>query len=107
GDVMREIVGGDEEGPRKQRAIRRLNERMIVAAGKARVEDVEEALDVELSAEGLDTIGGLVFNRLGKQGQAPRVGERVRLGDADAEIREVGDQRIKEVLVERRKETAS
>ena len=53
-----------------------------------------------LEAEGLDTIGGLVFNRLG---YLPKPGEKLELGVLKVVVKQVGPKRIEEVLVERTK----
>ena len=69
----------------------------LVAAGDARLDDLEERLGVSLEVEGLDTIGGLVFNRLG---YVPKAGEIVELDEVRITVRRVKRKRIQEVLIE-------
>tara|TARA_R110002096_G_scaffold4493_14_gene20887 strand:- start:10963 stop:12204 length:1242 start_codon:yes stop_codon:yes gene_type:complete len=70
----------------------------VVASGAARLDEVSDALGVDLTADGLDTIGGLVFNRLG---HLPLPGERLDLGSVKVVVRQVKAKRIKELLIER------
>ena len=42
-----------------------LDDGRFLVSGNARLDDVSEHLGFELEAEGIDTIGGLIFNRLG------------------------------------------
>ena len=69
----------------------------LIAAGDARLDDLEERLGVTLEAEGLDTIGGLVFNRLG---YVPKVGEVVQINGLRITVRRATRKRIQEVLIE-------
>ena len=46
--------------------------------GAARVDDLEEALGLQVPEEGFPTLGGRVFEQLQRR---PRVGDEVRLGN--------------------------
>ncbi|MEM1295215.1 MAG: hemolysin family protein [Verrucomicrobiota bacterium] len=70
----------------------------LVASGAARLDEVGDALGVDLTSDGLDTIGGLVFNRLG---HLPLPGERLDLGPVKVVVRQTNTKRIKELLIER------
>jgi len=91
-DVIEEIVGQiedefDLENPELQRdpdGSYRLSGRMLV-------EELEQALGLELSDRDEDTIGGVVFSELGRN---PGVGDRVELGPITFEVLEVQRNRI-------------
>ncbi|TMB89424.1 MAG: hypothetical protein E6J45_10165 [Chloroflexi bacterium] len=57
--------------------MRRLADGTIVADGLARVEDVNAQLGTHFDDSEVDSLGGLVFSRLGRR---PRVGDEVEIG---------------------------
>ena len=59
---------------------------------------MSEHLGFELEAEGLDTIGGFVFNRLG---YLPPSGTRFEMPRLAITIRRAGRKRIEEILLEK------
>jgi CBS domain containing-hemolysin-like protein len=69
----------------------------LIAAGSARLDDLGERLGIPLEEEGIDTIGGLVFNRLG---YLPKPGEIVEMGPLRMTVRRASRQRIQEILIE-------
>jgi CBS domain containing-hemolysin-like protein len=75
-----------------------LEEGRFLVSGNARLDDLSEHLGFELQAEGLDTIGGLVFNRLG---YLPASGTRFEMPRLAVTIRRAGRKRIEEILLEK------
>ena len=67
-------------------------------SGNARLDDLTEHLGFELEADGIDTIGGLVFNRLG---YFPVSGTRLELPHLAVTVRRAGRKRIEELLLEK------
>jgi CBS domain containing-hemolysin-like protein len=67
---------GDEYAPAAQE-LRLLGDGSVVADGLMLIEDVNEQLVTHFDASEVDTLGGLVFTRLGRR---PRVGDDVDLG---------------------------
>jgi CBS domain containing-hemolysin-like protein len=67
---------GDEFAPAAQE-LRVLGDGSVVADGLMLIEDVNEQLGTHFDASEVDTLGGLVFARLGRR---PRVGDDVDLG---------------------------
>ena len=76
-DLVARLLGeiGDEYRP-ASRELRTLPDGSLLADGLLLIEDVKEALGLQLEAEDVDTLGGLVFARLGRR---PRVGDEVDL----------------------------
>jgi len=59
---------------------------------------LREHLGFELEADGIDTIGGLVFNRLG---YLPQAGAKVELSRLTVTVRCTSRKRIEELLLEK------
>lgn len=70
----------------------------LLANGNARLEDIGEELRVSIEEEGIDTIGGLIFNEVG---QLPKPGQEIRVGGLKVTVRRVSRKRVEEVLIER------
>jgi len=75
-----------------------LEDGRFLVSGNARLDDVSEHLGFELEAEGIDTIGGLIFNRLG---YLPPPGTQFELPRLAVTIRRTGRKRIEEILLEK------
>lgn len=70
----------------------------FLVSGQARLDDLREYLGFELQADGIDTIGGLIFNQLG---QLPPEGTRLELPRLKVTIRRTSRKRIKELVLEK------
>jgi len=77
-DLVTRLLGevGDEYTPAVQE-VRTLADGTILADGLALVEDVNAQLGTHFDASEVDSLGGLVFSKLGRR---PRVGDEVDLG---------------------------
>jgi magnesium and cobalt exporter, CNNM family len=78
--------------------IERLEQGKFLVSGRARLDDLREHLGFELEADGIDTIGGLVFTRLG---YLPQAGIKVELPRVTVTVRRTSRKRIQELLVEK------
>jgi CBS domain containing-hemolysin-like protein len=67
-------------------------------SGNARLDDLTEHLGFEIDAEGIDTIGGFVFTRLGYM---PSSGSKLEIPGLAITVRRAGRKRIEEVLLEK------
>ncbi|OYW72672.1 MAG: hypothetical protein B7Z37_24145 [Verrucomicrobia bacterium 12-59-8] len=74
--------------------IRDLGAGRFLLDGGTRLDHLKEELGVDLQADGIDTIGGLVFNQLG---HVPKPGERISIDTADIKVRRIVRARIQEV----------
>jgi putative hemolysin len=97
-DIIEEIIGDAVPSGGEDLYIEALDENRLLVGGHARLDDISEHPGFELEAEGLDTISGLVFNRLG---YLPKAGEVLRLPHLKLTIRQVTRKRIGEVLIEK------
>jgi CBS domain containing-hemolysin-like protein len=75
-----------------------LGDGRFLVNGNARLDDLSEHLGFELEAEGIDTIGGFVFNRLG---YLPQSGTRFEMPRLAVTIRRTGRKRIEQMLLEK------
>jgi len=97
-DITEEIIGDALPLGDAELYIEPLEDGRLLVSGNARLDDLSEHLGFELEAEGLDTIGGLVFNRLG---YLPPSGTRFEMPRLAVTIRRAGRKRIEEMLLEK------
>ena len=74
-----------------------LGENRLLASGNARLDDINEHLGVQLAEEGIDTIGGLIYNRFGA---LPKSGAVLEFEGVRFTVRRVSRKRIEELLIE-------
>jgi CBS domain containing-hemolysin-like protein len=96
-DVIEEIVGSiqDEFDVERPELVEK-GDGVYQVSGGMLVEDLEEALGVELSERDEDTIGGVVLSELGRN---PAVGDRIELGPVTIEVLEVQLNRVATVRI--------
>jgi putative hemolysin len=98
-DILEEIVGEirDEFDTEELLEIRRVVDGSYEVMGRVTVLDFNRESGWHVEAERGDTLGGLIFNTLGR---APRRGESVRVGDYDLRVVDVSGSRIARVRVQ-------
>lgn len=96
-DIVEEIIS--DAVPRGDRAlyIETLGPGRLLVNGAARIDDINELLSCTLEAEGIDTIGGYVFNRLGT---LPKPGAQLESEGLRLHVRRTSRKRIEELLIE-------
>jgi CBS domain containing-hemolysin-like protein len=97
-DLVEEIIGDAVPRGDDSLYIEEVGKGKWLASGSARLDDLGELLGVDLQREGLDTIGGLIFNQLG---YLPKPGARLEIPPLRFEIRQSGRKRVLEVAVEK------
>jgi putative hemolysin len=100
-NILEELVGPirDEYDAREEPEIELVGERQAVVSGGAALDDVGAALGIELAVEGVDTMGGLVYAKLGR---IPRDGDLVEMPDAILEVLSMRGRRVWKVQLTRR-----
>jgi len=100
-NLLEELVGPirDEYDAREEPEIQMVAEGQAVVSGGAGLGDVGAALGVDLETEGVGTIGGLVYARLGR---IPAEGDTVELPDAVVEVISMRGRRVWKARVTRR-----
>src|SRR5215472_6282944 len=97
-DIVEEILS--DALPRGDVAlyIEPLGNGRFLVSGNARLDDLREHLGFRIDAEGIDTIGGFVFTRLG---YVPPTGTKLEIPRLVITVRRSGRKRIEEVLLEK------
>ncbi len=105
-DLVEEIVGEiHDEHERGDEEIRTLPDGSVLVDGLVPIEEFEERLGIDLPEADVETVGGLVFARLGR---VPRVGDRVEvLPGLTLEVARLRGRRIAAVRVRRAGEESS
>jgi CBS domain containing-hemolysin-like protein len=97
-DLVEEIIGDAVPLADAKLYIEDMGDGRLLASGSARLEDITEELGVRFEEEGIDTIGGLIFNRIG---QLPKKGQELQIGGLRMKVRRVSRKRVDEVLIVR------
>ena len=79
-DLLEEIVGEirDEFDEDEKNLIQSMGDREYVVDGSLKIDDINDALDLEFSSENYDSVGGLIIEKLER---LPEVGDAVTLED--------------------------
>ena len=98
-DVLEEIVGEiHDEYDVDEPSIEREGESRFWVSGRVPVDELSELLGEDMTREGIDTVGGLVYETLGR---VPRAGESVQLGAYKLVVERVRGRRVSRVYFER------
>ncbi len=97
-DVVEEILGDALSQGDVDLYIEPLENGKFLVSGNARLDDLSEYLGFRIDAEGIDTIGGFVFTRLG---YLPPSGAKLEIPRLAITVRRAGRKRIEEVLLEK------
>lgn len=94
-DLLEEIVGEiQDEYDAEEISIQKVSDTEAVVDARVSIRDVDETLDVTLGDGEYDTIGGLVYDHLGK---IPVVGDEVRVADLLLTVLSTSGKRINKV----------
>src|SRR6266699_4810724 len=97
-NIMEEILGDALPRGDVDLYIESLENGKFLVSGNARLDDLSEYLGFRIDAEGIDTIGGFVFTRLG---YLPSAGTKLEIPGLSITVRQAGRKRIQEVLLEK------
>jgi magnesium and cobalt exporter, CNNM family len=97
-DVVEEILSDALPHDDAALYIEPLGHGKFLVSGNARLDDISEHIGVQIDADGIDTIGGLVFTRLG---YVPTSGTKLEIPHLVITVRRAGRKRIEEALLEK------
>jgi len=97
-DVLEEIVGEIQDEDENEEPLIEVGSDGITVSGKAEIEDVAEAIGVEVAEGDFHTVGGLVFTELGR---VPVSGESFEYGGLRFDILDADERRVHRVGVSR------
>ena len=97
-DLIEEIVGPirDEYDMREVEELQIVSDHEVVVSARFSVDDLKEALDLEVPNVEADTVGGLVYEQLG---EIPKVGATIQLGNATLTVESIRRQGIQTVRI--------
>src|SRR5256886_3166108 len=98
GDIVEEILSDAVPRADVESYIEPLEDGKFLVSGSARLDDLSEHLGFQIEAEGIDTIGGFVFTRLG---YFPPSGTQLEIPRLTVTVRRSGRKRIEELLLEK------
>jgi len=97
-DLMREIVGEiGEDGEEEEGECQLLADGSYLVLARMHIEELGEALNIQLPQGDYDTVGGWITTRLGR---IPPVGETVNLGRFQIQILEADPRRISKIRLQ-------
>ncbi|HVG95405.1 MAG TPA: hemolysin family protein, partial [Chloroflexota bacterium] len=96
-DILEEIVGEiQDEFDAEEAHVQQVSEHEVVVDALMTLDDVNDLLSLRLEEEDVDTLGGLVYSRLGR---VPQQGDEVDDGGARLIVDEVEGNRINKVRI--------
>jgi CBS domain containing-hemolysin-like protein len=91
-DILEEIVGEiRDEYDEEEQMFRKLDENAYLVNGKLDIDDLSDLLGTEIEGEGFETVGGLIYQALGR---IPHQGEEVIVEDVRFIVSKVLGKRI-------------
>ncbi|MCA1734062.1 MAG: hemolysin family protein [Acidobacteria bacterium] len=99
-DLIEEIVGeiADEHEEDEEVSMVQIDDEVYLVNGLLRVEKLEDLFGIDATGEGYETVGGLIFTRMGR---VPRGGEVLRTSGLLFEVERADRKRIYRVKVAR------
>ena len=94
-DIVEEIISDAVPSGEQELYIEPLGQGRVIAAGRTRLDDLAE-LGFHLESDGVDTIGGLIFNQIGS---IPKVGVCLEIGKVWIRVRRSSRRGIEEVML--------
>ena len=95
-DIVEELISDAVPQAERGLYIESISSGGLIVSGGARLDDINDLLSVKLEPEGIDTIGGLIFNHLGA---LPKPGAQLKLQGLTLTVRRVSRKRIEEVRI--------
>ncbi len=101
-DILEEIVGEiQDEYDTEEPSFEQVGEGEYILDARINLDDVNELLEADLPTEAADTLGGFIYDALGR---VPVPGDGLQIGDWQLEVVTVSGRRIRKVRMTRRME---
>ncbi len=103
-DLVEEIVGEImDEFDVEEEPIQAIDEKTVLVDAKLNIGDLNDSLGLNLPEEEFETVGGLIFNTLGK---IPTVGETVEINSVNLKVEKMRGKRIAKVRLVKSESTS-
>lgn len=99
-DVLEEIVGEIEDEFDQEEPLAREEKGVWIVEGKLNLHDLEDLVEVEFPENGADTVGGLIYLKLGR---IPDEGNQIEMSGLVFKVLQVENQRITEIEIRKAK----
>ena len=93
-NVVSRLLAKAAPAPNASPGIQPLGQDRYLVAGSTRLDEIERELELNLDAEGVDTIGGLVMNHFG---YPPKPGEKLTIGGLDIKVKRTNRARVQQL----------
>jgi len=102
-DIVEEIVGEirDEYDEKEELPFLEISPDEFIFQGKINLDDVNELLDTDLESDAADSLGGFIYDQIGR---VPTGGEMVEVDGWMLMVEQVSRRRIRKVRAQRREE---
>jgi CBS domain containing-hemolysin-like protein len=97
-DIIEEIIGETAPTQARELLIEKIDGNRWIVNGQMRLDDLAGELGARIEEDGVDTIGGLIFNRLG---HLPKPGTTLQIDGFALTVRRTSRKRVEEVLIAR------
>ncbi len=96
-DLIEEIVGEiEDEFDARERPVQLVTPKEAIVDARVGIDDLNEMFDLRIEKEDFDSVGGFIFNNLGRM---PSVGDEVRVDGLVMRVLTVMGRRIKKVRI--------
>lgn len=96
-DILESIVGEIyDEFDKTEVSIQKQTDGKYIVDGLVPIQVIQRKFNVPIRGQGYVTIGGVVFGLLGKE---PKVGDSIRIGTIELQIKEIEKKRIKTLIL--------
>ena len=95
-DMIEEVISDAVPSADQGLYIEKVGDGKLLVNGSARLDDLAEVTGRRIGGEGIDTIGGLVFNHLG---YLPKPGASFQLENLSFTVRRISRKRVEEMLI--------
>jgi len=97
-DIIEEIVGEiQDEYDNEEEEIKRISSGSYLCNARTPIHELNEELNINLPVDSGDTVGGFIFNRIGK---IPDTGEKISLMGMELKIEKMVGRQIKKVRID-------
>lgn len=99
-DIVEEIVGEirDEYDQAEELTYQAINDDEFIFQGRIDLDDFNDIMGTQLPNSEADTLGGLIYSRIGR---VPTAGDKVKTDDLELTVEQVSGQRIRKVRAQR------
>lgn len=98
-DLVEEVIGEiSDEYDEKSNEIRKINDKTYIVSGLVSLYDVNKYLDLELESDNIDTVGGLVMERI-SENPMESINTEISIESVKFKVLSLNDKRIDKIMI--------